>query len=314
MTLILSDRILETSSTTGTGSFTLAGAVTGFRAFSSVCSVSDTFYYLIELVDANGNPSGDWEEGLGTYSGANTLARTTVLASSNANAAVNFASGTKRCSIVINNGWIVRSIAGNGHTMSTSRLLGRTTAATGAIEELTLTQALDLIGSAAQGDILYRDGSAWARLGAGTSGQFLKTLGASANPAWAAPAITAIDSATVATAESRGSTSYGDLTTSGPSVTLTTGTSVIITINARMIPTGNCNALIGIDISGATTVAASDTTALEGTVFAGAYVAYSRTLKITSLTAGSNTFKLKYKTNTGTSCEFAKRDITVVAL
>lgn len=72
------------------------------------------------------------------------------------------------------------------NNITTSRLLGRTTAGSGEIEELTLSQALDLIGSAAQGDILYRGASAWARLGAGTSGHFLKTLGAAANPAWSA--------------------------------------------------------------------------------------------------------------------------------
>lgn len=69
---------------------------------------------------------------------------------------------------------------------ATSRILGRKTAAAGDTEECTLSQVLDFIGSAAQGDILYRDSAAWARLGAGTSGQYLKTLGAAANPLWAA--------------------------------------------------------------------------------------------------------------------------------
>jgi hypothetical protein len=68
--------------------------------------------------------------------------------------------------------------------ITTSRLIGRATAGTGESEQITLSQALDFIGSAAQGDLLYRGAAAWARLGAGTSGQFLQTLGASANPAW----------------------------------------------------------------------------------------------------------------------------------
>jgi hypothetical protein len=67
---------------------------------------------------------------------------------------------------------------------ATSRILGRKTAAAGDTEECTLSEVLDFIGSAAQGDILYRGASAWARLGAGTSGQFMKTSGAGANPAW----------------------------------------------------------------------------------------------------------------------------------
>ena len=69
--------------------------------------------------------------------------------------------------------------------IATDRLLGRDTASSGDVEELTITQALDFVGSAAQGDILYRNASAWTRLGAGTSGQFLKTNGTGANPAWA---------------------------------------------------------------------------------------------------------------------------------
>jgi hypothetical protein len=68
---------------------------------------------------------------------------------------------------------------------ATSRILGRKTAAAGDTEECTLSEILDFIGSAAQGDILYRGASAWARLAAGTSGQYLKTNGAGANPAWA---------------------------------------------------------------------------------------------------------------------------------
>lgn len=68
---------------------------------------------------------------------------------------------------------------------ATARALGRDTAGAGSAEEVTLTQMLDWIGTAAQGDILYRGASAWANLPAGTSGQFLQTLGAAANPTWA---------------------------------------------------------------------------------------------------------------------------------
>lgn len=68
---------------------------------------------------------------------------------------------------------------------ATQRLLGRNTAGAGDAEEVTLTQLLDWIGSAAQGDLLYRGAASWARLGAGTSGQLLQTQGAGANPQWA---------------------------------------------------------------------------------------------------------------------------------
>ncbi len=89
MAFILKDRIRETSTTTGTGDFTLAGAVSGLRSFSSVCSIGDTFWYAIVVA------GGDWETGIGTYSGTNTLTRTTVIESTNSNAAVSFSAGTK---------------------------------------------------------------------------------------------------------------------------------------------------------------------------------------------------------------------------
>lgn len=69
---------------------------------------------------------------------------------------------------------------------ATDRILGRDTAGAGDAEELTLSQVLDFVGSAAQGDILYRGAATWTRLGAGTSGHFLQTQGAGANPSWAA--------------------------------------------------------------------------------------------------------------------------------
>lgn len=100
MARIFEDRVCETSTTTGTGALTLAGAVTGFRAFSAVmASPSDTCYYFIEAIDANGVPTGEWETGLGTYSAADTLTRTTILESSNSGSAVNFSAGTKRVGI-----------------------------------------------------------------------------------------------------------------------------------------------------------------------------------------------------------------------
>lgn len=99
MAHIIEDRVMETSTTTGTGNLSLAGAVTGFRAFDDVMANGDTCYYLIEAVDGDGVPTGDWETGFGTFNDTDTLVRTTVLESSNAGAAVNFAAGTKRAAL-----------------------------------------------------------------------------------------------------------------------------------------------------------------------------------------------------------------------
>lgn len=77
------------------------------------------------------------------------------------------------------------TVTTSGLTAAAQRILGNKEATTGAIEELTVTEALDLIaGTAAQGDIFYRGATSVKRLPAGTSGQFLKTLGAGADPAW----------------------------------------------------------------------------------------------------------------------------------
>jgi len=90
MAHVYADRVKETSTTTGTGTLTLAGAVTGYQAFSAIGD-GNTCDYVIELVG-----SGEWEVGTGTYTASGTtLARTTVRASSNAGSAVNFSSGTK---------------------------------------------------------------------------------------------------------------------------------------------------------------------------------------------------------------------------
>jgi hypothetical protein len=88
MAHILADRVRETSTTTGAGALTLGGAVPGFRTFASAMSVGDTCDYVVSM-------GGSWEVGFGTLSSATVLARTTVLASSNSGAAVNFAAGLK---------------------------------------------------------------------------------------------------------------------------------------------------------------------------------------------------------------------------
>lgn len=72
---------------------------------------------------------------------------------------------------------------------TTQRLLGRNTAGAGDAEEVTLSQLLDWVGSATQGDLLYRGASGWARLAAGTSGQVLQAQGPGANPQWATPLV-----------------------------------------------------------------------------------------------------------------------------
>jgi hypothetical protein len=94
MALSLKDRVRESSSTTGTGTITLAGAYVGFQTFSSAISDGDTVYYTIHNT-APGYET-EWEVGLGTFTlSGTTLSRDTILSSSNAGSAVNFNAGTK---------------------------------------------------------------------------------------------------------------------------------------------------------------------------------------------------------------------------
>lgn len=80
----IADRVKETASTSGTGSFTLAGAESGFIAFASALPTNgDTTWYCA----VNG---AEWEVGLGTRTSSTVLARTTIIASSNAGSTVNF--------------------------------------------------------------------------------------------------------------------------------------------------------------------------------------------------------------------------------
>ena len=90
MSLVLADRVRETTTTTGTGTVTLAGAVTGYQSFSVVGNANTTYYVIA------GQGTSEWEVGIGTYTSAGTtLARTTVLASSNSGSLVTFSAGTK---------------------------------------------------------------------------------------------------------------------------------------------------------------------------------------------------------------------------
>lgn len=89
MALVLADRVREQSTTTGTGTLVLTGAVVGFQTFSTAIGNGNTTYYTIS------NPgTTEWEVGIGTVS-AGQLARTTILSSSNSDALVNFSAGTK---------------------------------------------------------------------------------------------------------------------------------------------------------------------------------------------------------------------------
>jgi|TARA_E500000178_G_scaffold331764_1_gene364946 hypothetical protein len=92
MAFVLNDRVKETSTTTGTGTFDLAGAETGFESFVSGVGNGNVTYYAI-----SNDGTTEFEVGIGTVTDAtpDTLSRDTIISSSNSDALVNFSAGTK---------------------------------------------------------------------------------------------------------------------------------------------------------------------------------------------------------------------------
>jgi hypothetical protein len=120
MALVVNDRVKETSTTTGTGTFDLAGAVSGFESFVAGIGNSNTTYYAIV------NENGEFEVGLGTVTDAatDTLSRDTIISSSNSDSAVNFGAGTKNvfCTLPASKAVILDSsgniVANNGSNLT----------------------------------------------------------------------------------------------------------------------------------------------------------------------------------------------------
>jgi len=92
MAFLVADRIKETTTTTGTGTLSLGGAVSGFETFvTGIGTTNETYYAVVDYA------TGDWEVGVGTVTDAtpDTLSRDTILQSSNSDSAVDFGAGTK---------------------------------------------------------------------------------------------------------------------------------------------------------------------------------------------------------------------------
>ncbi len=95
MALVLEDRVRETTTTTGNGTITLAGAVVGFQSFAIIGNGNNTYYTIA------GQGTSEWEVGIGTYtSSGTTLSRDTVLSSSAGGTKVVFSAGTKDVFVV----------------------------------------------------------------------------------------------------------------------------------------------------------------------------------------------------------------------
>ena len=258
MAFVVADRVRETSTTTGTGPFTLAGAVIGYQSFGAAIGSGNTTYYAISNPGVN-----EWEVGIGTV-GSGTLARTTVLASSTGASLVSFTAGSKDVFVTYPSEGAVfadnaitltnKTISGSSNTLSnignssltnskvtigsTDVSLGATattlagltsvTATTfnGALSgnATTATRATNLAGGAAS-QIPYQSAAGTTTfIPNGTTGQILKSNGASA-PSWVNAntlAVTSISFGATGLTPSTGT--QGDVTVSGTLATANGGT------------------------------------------------------------------------------------------
>ena len=145
MALVVADRVQETTTTIGTGTITLAGAVSGFQSFAIIGNANTTYYCVTS--------GADWEVGIGTYTSAGTtLARTTILASSAAGAAISLA-GTSNVFCVYPASKAVYedasgNIAGYPFTAGTinSTTIGASSASTGAFTTLSASSTVSGTG------------------------------------------------------------------------------------------------------------------------------------------------------------------------
>jgi hypothetical protein len=158
-----------------------------------------------------------------------------------------------------------------------------------------------------------------ARLGVGANATVLTADSAEATGLkWAAvAAIPANASATVATAQNTASTTYTDLATVGPAVTLTTGTKALVIVTCFTYGgDASLYTYMSYAVSGATTIAASDAVALVvKQPGASSYTGVrASAASVPTLTAGSNTFTAKYRQSVDTDDTFSNREIFVMNL
>lgn len=195
--------------------------------------------------------------------------------------------------------------------IAASRLIGRKTS-TGAPEELTVSELLDFIGSAAQGDILYRGASTWARLAKGSYGETL-TQGAS-TPFWghgrsqivtATSSATASTSATIPLDTSEPTNTEGDSLFSGLLITpKSTSSKIVIDVFIPRVSTSTATTLVALAL-----FKDSETSARQTSVWQNAGGAtYRGSMTLRYVYSNSSTASQTWRVRWGVNAESATID------
>jgi hypothetical protein len=119
------------------------------------------------------------------------------------------------------------------------------------------------------------------------------------------------DRETISTSETTVSTTFDDLATSGPAVTVTTGALALVLFGAELSNSGTGSSRASVDVSGASTIAAADIRSLTVSGVAGVVVQASHAVFYDDLLPGSNTFTMKYRVSSGTGT-FTRRRLIVL--
>ena len=153
MAFLLADRVRETSTTSGTGTITLGGAVSGYQSFSAIGNGNSTYYTIAG--------SSGWEVGIGTYrSAGTTLSRDTVLSSSNSGSKVSFGSESKDV-FVSQPAEVTATTVGGGNYAGPIHINGTTAYQSGTINSGSNGLSLGPITISAAVSITVGSGSIW---------------------------------------------------------------------------------------------------------------------------------------------------------
>ena len=293
MALVVADRARDTTTTTGTGTVTLSGtAPSGYQNFSVIGNGNTTYYTIVG--------GSEWEVGTGTYASSGpTLARTTVLASSNGGSAVSFSSGTK--DVFVTYPADIATMLGNSATGTGSVVLsasptltGTLTAAAGAFSS-TLTSTAHTVTSASATALAVGLNGATNSAFTVDSSTGLQVAGLKVTGAvtGGTVAVVATDSgsATNLTVNAKGTGTIGIGSVSTGAVTITPATTLSaaltyggITLSNAVTGTGNMVLSASPTLTGTLTAA---TGTFSGLITASAGVSSTLTTDATSATTGS---------------------------